>query len=693
MEKLKNTAADEENQNITDLSAQEKNKKERKVKPLSDIQKKNILLIVKILLVCAFAGAYSLLYVWKLYINGGNVLAGRIIVPTLLFIVPSVLLFFKFKINRWVNFAISIIVSLALIYENYVMLQLSQGYEYKLEDDYVKYNLMVIFMIFIVVFAVTNSFKVSIITMNIVNIVLGVANYYLVQFRNSGFLAADILNIKTAANVAGGYSYKMSYDVYLLLISSIAICFLVTKLEKNTVVKKFWRLIPIVMALIMVFNVSDLVQSKEYTKILKVKYFKPQETFNMKGMYIAFARSISDLQIKKPTGYSVEKVEELAEKYQGTKATVATDRKPNIIMIMSEAYTDFMSFADIPLSEDNMPFFHSLKKNTLSGQMFVSVFAGGTASTEFEALTSNSMAYIPNGVTAYTTYINSPMTSLASTLKSQGYGGILAMHPYKGTGYKRNKVYPLLGFNKFLTMDDFPADTDRYGRHISDKADMERIISEYENYRKNNDKPFFMFNVTMQNHSPFDSPGVSENIKLDYDIDAPQARQYLNLVRKSDDALKELITYFQKVDEPTLVVFFGDHEPRIENSFYKEITEDYKLDEVYTNLKKRNTQFIIWANYDIKSDNNMYISANRMSSLVLDTAGLAKNGYQQFVAEFSKKVPIITKKGYIGENGKFYTTTDKKSPYYEWIHNYDMIQYNNIFDTKNKVEDLYKTTQ
>ena len=91
--------------------------------------------------------------------------------------------------------------------------------------------------------------------------------------------------------------------------------------------------------------------------------------------------------------------------------------------------------------------------------MFVSVFAGGTASTEFEALTSNSMAYIPNGITAYTTYINSPMTSLASTLKAQGYGGIIAMHPYKGTGYKRNKVYPLLGFNKFLTMDDFAEDT------------------------------------------------------------------------------------------------------------------------------------------------------------------------------------------------------------------------------------------
>ena len=129
------------------------------------------------------------------------------------------------------------------------------------------------------------------------------------------------------------------------------------------------------------------------------------------------------------------------------------------------------------------------------------------------------------------------------------------MHPYKGTGYKRNKVYPLLGFNKFLTMDDFAEDTEKYGLHISDKADMERIISEYENYKKNNDKPFFMFNVTMQNHSPFDAAGVSKDIKLGYNINAPQAVQYLNMLRKSDDALKELVTYFKNVKEPTLIIF------------------------------------------------------------------------------------------------------------------------------------------
>ena len=76
-----------------------------------------------------------------------------------------------------------------------------------------------------VIFAVTNSFKVAIITMNIVNIVMGLANSILLQLELR-ILAADIVNIKTAANVAGGYSYRMNYRVYLFLISSIAICFL-----------------------------------------------------------------------------------------------------------------------------------------------------------------------------------------------------------------------------------------------------------------------------------------------------------------------------------------------------------------------------------------------------------------------------------------------------------------------------------
>jgi phosphoglycerol transferase MdoB-like AlkP superfamily enzyme len=511
------------------------------------------------------------------------------------------------------------------------------------------------------------------------------------MFRGTGILAVDVLNIKTAANVAGGYSYTLSYGTYLLIMSSMAICFIVVKLGKNTLTKKRWRICSAVLALCVIACFYGVFFGTDrFDKTLKIKYFKPQETFNKQGMYASFVKSIKDLIVEEPEGYSIEAVEQLAKEYTGTTATNSESQSPNIIMIMDEAFTDFSSFSDLQVSEDCMPYLHSLSENTIKGQMFVSIFGGGTAATEFEALTSNSMAFIPNGITAYTTYINDPMSSMTTTLISQNYGGLIAMHPYKGSGYKRNKVYPLLGFNKFITMDDFASDTDRVGRHISDVGDVDRIISEYENYRKDNSNPFWLFNVTMQNHSPFTSEGVSNDIKLEYDIDAPEAQQYVNLMKHTDEAVQRIVEYFKTIDEPTIIVFYGDHQPKLEDKFYSQIKKGYNLDDVYKKLLKHNTQYLIWANYDIEEQNDMYISANYMASLVLDTAGLAKSGYQQFVSKVREEVPILTKYGYIGKDGNFYKMGDKSSPYYDLLQQYNILEYNNIFDVKHRVDSFFQ---
>lgn len=666
-----------------------KNAKGRK---LTEEQRKRTQTIIKIVSVILFAAIYSLIFIQGLYKEDNEIHWRRIVIPTFLFLFPSAILFVKIQIPEKINTFVSVLFSLFVMKANFVMLQMSQGYQYKnLSIQIEDLNMLIIFMIFIFIYALFNSFKVAIIGLNMITMAFGLTNYYLVQFRGTGFLAVDVLNIETAANVAGGYSYSIDFYVYLLLMSLIAISFLAVKLGKNTMTKKWWRMIPIVLAICVAARFHQtFFATDEFDKVLKVKYFKPQETFTKNGMYASFVKSIKDLMVDPPEGYSVKTVKETAKKYPGKKATVTKEKSPNIIMIMDEAFTDFSSFSDLKISEDCMPYFHSLKENAIKGQMFVSIFGGGTAATEFEALTSNSMGFIPNGITAYSAYINDAMPSLATTLASQNYGGMLAMHPYKGSGYKRNKVYPLLGFDRFITRDDFSADTNRVGRHISDVADVERIISEYENYRKEKSNPFFMFNVTMQNHSPFNSPNVKDSIKLKYDLNIPEADQYVDLMKHTDDALKTLVEYFKKVDEPTIIVFFGDHQPKLENEFYEQIKKSSKLDKVYDELTKRNTQFVIWANYGIKEQEDLYISANYMSSLILDTAGLAKSGYEQFLSEVQKSIPVITKYGYVGKDGNFYQVEDKKSPYYDLIQTYNMLEYNNIFDVKNRVTELFE---
>lgn len=653
--------------------------------------KQTALFITKIITVCIFIALYSLLFIQKLYLENNEIVWSRIVIPTILLVVPSVLLFVKIKIPEKLNLIVSILFSGFVMIGNYVMLQVSQGYEYNLGFKRFVLNMAIIGTIFVILYAIFNSFKGAIIGLNIITVAYGLSNYFIVMFRGTGLLAVDILNIKTAANVAGGYTYILDYNIYLLIISAFAIGLLSVKLGKNPLTKVRWRIVSAICAVgLIVCCYGTFFYSSYYDKLIKVKYFKPQETFQKNGMYITFVKSIKDLIVEEPEGYSPNAVKEIAAEYPGTDAVVSENDAPNIIMVMDEAFTDFSSFSDLKINKDCMPFFHSLNENAIKGQLFVSIFGGGTAGTEFEALTSNTMAFVPNGITVYTTYIYDPMASMATVLKSQNYGGFIAMHPYKGNGYKRDKVYPLLGFNQFITRDDFASDTDRVGRHISDVGNIDRIISEYENYRKNNDKPFYLFNVTMQNHSPFNSQGVSDDIKLGYDIDAPEASQYVNLMKHTDDALKKLVEYFENKDERTIIVFFGDHQPQLESEFYSEIKNAYNLDDVYKKMFKRNTQFVIWANYDIEEQSNVYTSANYLSSMILDTAGLAKNGYQQFVSEVREEVPIITKYGYIGADGYFYKNGDKDSPYYDLLQKYNIIEYNNIFDVENRVDELFE---
>ena len=150
-------------------------------------------------------------------------------------------------------------------------------------------------------------------------------------------------------------------------------------------------------------------------KKLKVKYFRPQETFEKKGFPISYVRSIKDLIVVKPQNYSVEQIDKILKNYKSDKKENLNS--PNIIIIMDEAFTDFTSITDL--------------KITIKGDLYTSVFGGGTSSTEFEFLTSNTSAFTPYGTNAYRAYINDKFPNFTTTLKDLGYTGIIAMHPYK----------------------------------------------------------------------------------------------------------------------------------------------------------------------------------------------------------------------------------------------------------------------
>lgn len=658
----------------------------------------NSKLLPKVILIIFALVYYLYLFIDKLYINQGKTSIFRIIFPFILLVMFSLGLFFKpkFKLSTKKNFILIVIVSILFIVFDFIMLQYSFGFSLfsifyfnsiHLSIFFILLNLLILTILFLIIFSLSNSTKITIVVLNIITIIFALAQYYVIQFRGVALLAVDITNIKTAMNVAGSYSYSLNYNIYITIFMLIVILPFILNIRENSYFKGKKRLIPIIFTIILIFSFICGMNITKVDKKTKVKYFRPQETFEKKGAPLSFVRSMKDLIVVKPEGYSKENLEKIMKDFKSDKKELRNG--PNIIIIMDEAFTDFTEITDLKINEDYVPFIHSLNENTIKGNFYTSVFGGGTSSTEFEALTANSSAFTPYGTNAYRAYINSYFPNLTTTLKDLGYTGLIAMHPYKPSGYSRDRVYPLLGFNKFISLADFDKNTEKYGRFISDKGDFNRIIEEYEKSKKESNKPFYLFNVTMQNHSPFTGPGVDSSIKLEYDKNYPEANQYMNQIKYTDEAVEEIISYFKKQKDRTLIVFFGDHEPKLESEFYDEIMKTYNKGNQYYNLKKNNSQFFIWANYDIKEVSNVKISANYLSSLILDTARLPKTAYVKYTEKIREDIPVITKKGYIGKDGIFYKLEDKKSPYYKLIQKYNIVEYNNLFDTKNRINKYF----
>ncbi|MCQ2449990.1 MAG: LTA synthase family protein [Clostridia bacterium] len=426
-----------------------------------------------------------------------------------------------------------------------------------------------------------------------------------------------------------------------------------------------------------------------------------------------------------PKDYDPGYISQTAQKYSGIYDSESTDNstttvKPNIICIMNESLSDLSVLGDFETNEDYMPFIRSLTKNTVRGNLYVPVVGAGTSNTELEFLSGHTTAFLPSGSNAYMLYIRNPLGTMVTTLKRQGYS-TLAFHPYYASGWNRTSVYNFMEFDRFVSMEDLftpeymkayekcsldPAEISAYDRevhpdeqvllrqYVSDSYDFKYIIKDFENRQKG--VPYFIFNVTMQNHGGYmmQYPNFDETIKVTSGSkDYPKANQYLSLVKQSDDAFKELISYFEKVDEPTIICMFGDHQPTIENDFIEEVMGVSSLSFLSPEQEQLRhvTPFIIWSNYDIKEQKIERLSVNYLSSLLLEIAGVKLTPYNKAMLAFKDRLPVINSVGYIDNDGNHYSW-GQTTEYSDLLQDYEILQYNNIFDVANRDDSVFYLT-
>lgn len=539
-------------------------------------------------------------------------------------------------------------------------------------------NVLCCLVVYLVVQLFTNNAGLSCIISHTSLLSFAFINYFVYLFRGNEFTFSDIRSIGTGLSVAGNYKLQLNdRGAYAIFGAALFIAF-VRKCHVKFARAWQMRIIDAMLAAICVIIVG------------MAAYDVNTETWEQKGTYrngyiLNYILGIRDSFIAQPDGYSEEAIQKLEKKYSSNdKDYSKTDVKdPTIIVIMNESFSDLSVLGDLQTNIPLTPFIDSLKENTTKGYALSSVFGAKTPNSEWEYLTGNSMAFLPAGSVVYQQYISDTPTSIVSNLKDDGYTCV-AMHPYYATGWSRNQVYPKIGYDEMHFIDDFDQ-TKILREYITDQELYDKIIERYES-RGANEKLYLM-GITMQNHGGYGEP-YDNFYERCYKIGRSytDANQYLSLVHESDKAVKNLIEYFSKVDDPVEIVFFGDHQPSLNSNFYpllngkgmSGLTED-ELEALYT------VPFFIWTNYDTPEETVDITSLNFLSTMTLERAGIELPAYNKFLADMMETVPAINSRGYYSKEKQCYQHIDDATgEEAEWIKNYHMLQYNSMFDKKGR---------
>lgn len=628
--------------------------------------------------------------------------------------------------------------SICLIVATYFVSFTTVSSKYTIYADFKAFflNFICIFLLCGLVFIVSAKWKLSCSIGCGLLLLLSVINGVVYALRGNELSFNDFLSVKTAMNVASQYEFnvpKLMIHGIILWVLFLLAYFTLPNIPKIAPLKS--------RAFAAVIEASLFALLVSVTGNMKIETWKNYGT-TKNGYYLNFFLTVKDHDMKKNVGYDIglrrfidayvepEDENNNTEKSDSSKQNVAenatdensenihthsdqceingcTDKlisdfqkhnlisananssdteRPNIIIIMNESFSDYRILGNgITTNIPVMPYIDSLKDNTVKGYALASVFGANTANSEFELLTSHSMCFMPTDSVPYQQFISDSIHTLPWYLSSLGYKTV-STHPYGKTGWSRDRLYPKLGFSESTFLEDY-AEAETIRNYVKDIEVYKKIINRLND--ETSDSPMFIFGITMQNHGGYTYEG--ENFQKTVEIvgaenQYPLAEQYLTLINESDKAVEYLLTELQNCEEETIVLFFGDHFPKIESEFYEKAHEGtFETEE--ERLLQYKIPFFIWANYDIEESYINCTSINYLAALLLDTANVSKSPYYTFITELQQIVPAINALGYYSiSKQKFIDYDLAEDSEKEWLNIYYSVQYNNLHPKERNYE-------
>lgn len=523
---------------------------------------------------------------------------------------------------------------------------------------------MLLALIWAVVDTVTRLAPLATFVSGCAGLVPAAVNFYTLQLRGEPFLPWDLTQVKEAAGVAAAAGLKvqssMVWTVAALLALTVLSHFLYRRRGRPALPVRLVSIAASLAALLaLVFGVFLQPAVTQSFGIYPDAWMQDRY-YRWYGVITGFMTNLTNLEIDEPEGYSEEAVNALLDETEAAGAIrtgpnfpdsyaartdpAAIEKEPTIIYVMDESYWDVSELEQygVTFDTDVSPNLHALQQTSAYGKVYSPSFGGGTCDVEFEALTGHSVGFLPSGCKPYQQHVTRPMFALPSYLKDRGYQ-TAAVHCYYAKYWSRNTAYPNLGFDDFVSLEDMRGVEKVRGYYwkgglVTDASMGEQIIGEYERLKAASDAPVFLHAVTMQNHTNYHAANYPDDQRV-HITSAPAGlkastvgalEDFATGVRDADALLGQLVSYFSQVDEPVILVFWGDHYNPIDSGYDVYTATGYaSADSADPRLHQ--TTLLMWSNYSNYQVDLGTIAAYEISPVMMDLFGLEQPLYFQYL--------------------------------------------------------------
>ena len=523
---------------------------------------------------------------------------------------------------------------------------------------------MLLALIWAVVDTVTRLAPLATFVSGCAGLVPAAVNFYTLQLRGEPFLPWDLTQVKEAAGVAAAAGLKVQPGMVwaggVLLALTVLSHFLYRRRGRPALPVRLVSIAASLAALLaLVFGVFLQPAVTQSFGIYPDAWMQDRY-YRWYGVITGFMTNLTNLEIDEPEGYSEEAVNALLDETEAAGAIrtgpnfpdsyaartdpAAIEKEPTIIYVMDESYWDVSELEQygVTFDTDVSPNLHALQQTSAYGKVYSPSFGGGTCDVEFEALTGHSVGFLPSGCKPYQQHVTRPMFALPSYLKDRGYQ-TAAVHCYYAKYWSRNTAYPNLGFDDFVSLEDMRGVEKVRGYYwkgglVTDASMGEQIIGEYERLKAASDAPVFLHAVTMQNHTNYNAANYPDDQRV-HITSAPAGlkastvgalEDFATGVRDADALLGQLVSYFSQVDEPVILVFWGDHYNPIDSGYDVYTATGYaSADSADPRLHQ--TTLLMWSNYSNYQVDLGTIAAYEISPVMMDLFGLEQPLYFQYL--------------------------------------------------------------